>query len=391
MVFYSNDYSKDFLRKMNLIEEEILKEEEEFVFESLLIHENLVEKTITGTVGGIYRSLKKYFEAFISAVKGIYKKFIDNVTRLFKQSEKWLEQNKDYIFNSDLKNFKYEIFPYWVSAPFAKRIDNDLPQLNDGTINLIIENDNNKEYFIQECLKKVGLGNRNIRTGNGFEDDLKTVLRGNLSKKILGSELSTKISDIYEYCINYKDEHKKVKNLVNTIINGSNNAINKLREAERNNPTDPNQNKENKQNMSESSLLESFVLLEEIKENSVKQPTKGAAELAKAKNSATSISDINSRNKEHQNNNLNQNSNMEDNKYKGKSKSEIQKLISAYKIFLEVEQKFLSIRISIMEEKFKVYMSLLRAIAHRAMGQTDKRKQTGKTANNSERTGRLKF
>ena len=54
------------------------------------------------------------------------------------------------------------------------------------------------------------------------------------------------------------------------------------------------------------------------------------------------------------------------------------------KIVLEVVTSFVTTQMSIMEEKFKVYMKLLRKVAHRSMGQSLDSKANGKSVVNGE-------
>lgn len=356
MIINTNDYSKEFLRKIVLIEEELLESEENFIFESLsMLLREAEDKPASEKLQNNEDILKKYFKAFKTSIEGIFKKFLENVKKLHTSNQKWLEQNKETILKADLSNFTHEIFPYWTASSFAKRIDEGLPPLSDMVLNNIIKKNCNKEEFTTECLKKVGLGGKNIRPGEGFEEDLKTVLRGNYSRKVRGQELSSQLSGIYDYCYDYDDEHKKVIKLFNTIKDACNKGENKVTSIKMTNTEDPNSNKENKQQISES-----FILLEEVV-----KPQKGAAELAKQKGSASNPAELNKRNKE--------GNEQKENVVKstGMNKSDTKQMASAFKVFLDVEQKFLTVRITIMEEKFKVYMSLLRKIVELSNGKKD--------------------
>ena len=385
LVYNETDYITESNIEMKILNSDLNKDTELILMEALT-------NPVKAANNSFKRRFIQYFKNFIASLQGIIKRFIDNLTRLFKSNDTWLSDNASNILNCDLKNFEYEMFPYWNALEYQKRISNSLPKINDLHAKKIIELGNTKasyrDYLVNEVL---GMRSEKIRLANDgdFQDDLKMVLRGRLAKTILGKEMDRRLRSFFDYCRSYTTNQKTVQAIFNDIKVACNQATSKLNQQAAVLDNDPSNSPENQKEVKDNNTVvkESFdflnIFLEEAETGKPKEePSKGAAEIAKEKGSPTTPSELNKANEEKQEK---QEKKEEPNPYERKSKDEIKDLITAYQIYINVHQEILSVKMSNMEEQYKVYMKLMRIIARKAMGQSTSKKETGKNSTNAER------
>lgn len=398
MLTYSTNYNKEFVSRMFLIEQEIMQDEEMFLIESIsLLQEGIIKSVTKGTVkgasdvatgigSGVTKSVgghvKKFFESFIAAIKGVFKRFVENITHLFKSHEKWLRDNESYIMNADLSDYHDEIFPYWEEEETSKKLTSI--KILEQDIKTLVKKKADDKAVREFYMKRLGISSNRINTEDKakFTEDLKVYLRGGGSRIIKENEIRNRIPGIFTYCKNYASMHKDVQKAINDIEYFCKRAdklfkINNTELANQNQQkaADPNTAKENKQ-----TLGESFYFFSE------EQPSlKDSLEKQGKTTDPTSLS------KKIENNDKKEKTEEEkrkeveekENTFVKQNASQTQgDEIAMAKTMLNTVMTFITVRMELIEEKFKVYMRFLRRIARRSMGQSKRKQANGNSVNN---------
>lgn len=298
-------------------------------------------------VGSLRDKWKNFWRMIIQKIKDIWHKFIVNVDALVKKDESFLQKYKNQIFNADVSNFEYEIFPYWngFSALQATRI----PQFNELN-NTFMGSLESEDAFRNEWLKNIKKGNNS----SGLVDDLKEQFRGGASVTLKGSSLKGNLNGMYQYCLKYKSIMSQIKKDYDSIEK----AVTKAeQDAVRASLSTPSQNDQPASGKSES--LDFGFLLSEKGSNDLKDVHAKRAEQDQ-KRQENLQKDVGK---------LNQNVDTESTSQKDSEEADNSTRESAYgnqvkyRLYVSTCQKILGAKMSILEERYREYMGIFRKLA----------------------------
>lgn len=172
------------------------------------LNENLAEKVKTG------------FTKLMNTIVKIWNKFLENMNTLVKSDKGYLEKYKDVIIKKQLKDVKYTMYNY---QDGLKKLNScEIPAFN---YNIMKDHLVDKNTFInsQISFKNIASTNKTKEEPNML-DLAKTVFRGGPDTEAISSE-QLNMTDIFNYCYNYKDTAKLIEKDITYIQKAGSDAI----------------------------------------------------------------------------------------------------------------------------------------------------------------------
>ena len=282
--------------------------------------------------------VKEIFKLLKEKIRNLWFTFTSKMEELFKENSKWLKDNKNRILTNKIpKGLKVEVIPYWIGDSELNKFNllNIFPKLADSIDD--IKNMDDKYEFRKKYFASY------LKDNNKPEDlidDIKDKLKGSsTSIEVDDVQIQSKIKQIYNYCASYDSEVKKLNQEYNYLNNKMNEIINKV-----NNTKVKEQQQENMYInveeciLSEVSLYDVKLLEAEVVSDNTKKETKDQIK----KKVETKVGNTNT-----------DNINSEDDK---------DELVKGYTLYVSEYYNMLSCKMTVMEAKYKEYMSLLRII-----------------------------
>lgn len=275
---------------------------------------------------------KSFLQRLQEFFKSILEAFTNKVTRLTGRDLKWLHENEKKLKSMDCKGFSIEVIPYWkgpdIEAETKRLLDNlykDLGKLKGKTNVKVSELLFDSPDFIKKRIDP--LKNR-LRAGTITEPKPVT---------ISDSTLKSLVPKFIDYCMNYQS------NVVPFVKNQIKNIDREIKTVER----------EIKAVKESTILVEGAVL---IKDTELRYCV-GFSQLLEAETTSPTKVTVTKPEKKEDNDNT-ETSKEEPNVYEGKSKETLTYVNKA----LTLIKRILTTAMTVLEEKYTVYMKILRSL-----------------------------
>jgi hypothetical protein len=205
----AHDYNDDWMNfsiKMNeqfhyLREESfMLDHKAEFLNEDV----EILQEAVSDKIREFWKNLKK-------KIKELWARFKMMIDRLVKNDRDWLVKYKGRIMNAKLDDFEHEIHPYWKGSSVLQQTR--IPAFNAGNEDFMQSLED--ESTFRE--KHFGHLKDLTKDSENFVENLKENFRGGDKLIVKGSALKSRISGMYEYCMQYKSIAQAISRDYNNV------------------------------------------------------------------------------------------------------------------------------------------------------------------------------
>lgn len=205
-LFLAEQYAEQAELEM-YINESILISEGTNTFNNIdIIHESFVDK------------VKEAIKKFLQAIANMWHKFTESMDTLLKTDKAYLEKYKDIILKKQPIESTYTIHDYFDSKGKGQGtkllLNSPIPMINLNNMDTELESD---EKFLSTHFQKFIQG---AKAPYNLSDLAKAKFRGNDGEEIEYEARRLNMTDLYNYCYNYKklDDliSKDIKNIQNT-------------------------------------------------------------------------------------------------------------------------------------------------------------------------------
>lgn len=339
------NFHHEMTRQLNDIMFEQMERESEFIISSLENMMIVVNEAVQDN-----QKKRNIFQRIIDFIKRIFRAFTEKTKSLFATNKEWLEENAPKLKNLNYDGLELTIVPFWsFNTNKTKEIDNNISNVFRNLRNNPSEAEKYKDLddMKQKLFNKYSDENGDLT--NGFKNFFRTGNPKTVKPVTLkNNELKNKvIQEFIPYCMNYQSGTKIVSDQIKIMENEI-----KLVE----------------NIMDKKSINESYCLIEDCYFSETELVYCGNYIVTEAENQSTE------QNKQNQQT-TNQNNNPSPTKVEVKDygdketverKDEYEKFnskqLTAIKNLLQIQQTFIAAVMTVMEEKYNVYMKSMKQI-----------------------------
>lgn len=162
------------------------------------------------------KKMKNVFATLLDNITRLWKRFIEVADGFAKKDTDYLKKYKDIIINTKLEEDTYMMYDYEKGIPHIEKSSVpkfDFNRLKDDLVS--------EEGFINKHFKQYQSNDAS------FTDRAKQIFRGS-DKEVRIPSNRLKMSEIYDYCINYKLLVTEIENDMKEIERSGNDAIDKI-------------------------------------------------------------------------------------------------------------------------------------------------------------------
>ncbi len=341
--------SLNFLDIFHNIKEELI------IFNHFAVKDNFSLEILHEEEQKFFERVKDFLKNLWERIKEIFLKFQANISRLWTKNAEWIKKYEERILNADLKNFKYNIYPYWNGINHIMAVK--VPEFNKNNQGLI-ESLKNEQTFIEENWSKYKPINN-----NNFIDTLKFYFRGASDpKEISGLELKSRLKGIIEYCKNADDIIKNIKDDITKIERSIKQAERDTSSASAGSMQDQEKKSESFFSLSEADIPDAKEVKKHQKEMEEKNKQLKDSNNEERKETTEEVKKM----KENIKKDTTVNNKDENKKETPRIKN---KILDRYVLYVRVCQQVLGAKMSILEERYNNYMKMLRHIVDMEIGQ----------------------
>ena len=296
---------------------------------------------------GISDTVSNGISRLINSIVSIVEKFINEARKLSGANEKWLmnsEVKKCILNEKPLKDYEYTMYKYQDSE--QKIMGCKVPNFNFTALEKSLESE---DTFVQRYFKGIYQASQNIKKDQNKETKKISYLIPALDYFRGGSQESTvkqselNMSDMYNYCLDYKNIKSKIQEDVNNVKAAAKEAINKAKEVSKESVTD----------LYDGTFIYKSLLNEALERVDPEQKTTEKVDDKKDENQQSKPSD-------NYNNTEKGNSN-DINKDKVEKSGGLDEISKKIQIYLRVSCDILSAKLRVHEEMYNKYMAIMRA------------------------------
>lgn len=318
------------------------------IYSPLMIENAILQE---GKIGDFFRNIWDH-------IKALWQKFMAGVDNVFKSNESWFEKYESTLMNTNLRDFEWNMIPYWEGNTALERCK--IPSFNPldkNQLDYCAEAVSYREYIKKTYFQS----SKYIDTGDGFTDGLEYLFRGGEAKLMSGTEIASVLRSCISYCKSFNSVHQKVdqyyKNIEKCVKYAQTNAV-----VRSNGPDDnknvANTNDENK-NESYTFILEDDKTTTDSGVKKVEDQAKKVTELNKEllekrkKEMSDSVDTTNKDKKDFTDESIKKGS---------LTKEQADSRVKAYQNYVTVSQQVLSTKLKILKERYDMYMKMFKAI-----------------------------
>ncbi|MGL5330981.1 MAG: hypothetical protein ACRDD7_17090 [Peptostreptococcaceae bacterium] len=197
-----------------------------FINESILISEG---NNTSANIDIIYESfmdkVKETIMKILRSIAGMYHKFLEGMDTLLKTDRAYLEKYKDIILKKQHIDCQYTMYNYKVGIKTL--LNSPVPMINMSDMDSILESD---DKFISAKFNPFTHGSK---TPYNISDLAKSSFRGG-SEEITEDANKINMTDLYNYCYDYKKLEDIIKKDISNIQKVSTDLINEIDKHTRN-------------------------------------------------------------------------------------------------------------------------------------------------------------
>lgn len=339
------NFHYEMTRQLNDVMFEQMEKESEFIISSLENMMIVVNEAVQDP-----QKKKNIFTRIIEFIKRIFRAFTEKAKSLFNTNKKWLEENAPKLKKLNYDGLELTIVPFWLfNVNKAKEIDN----ISANVFRKLRNDPSEAEKYKDLDDMKQKLFNKFSDENGDLTNGLKNLFRTGNPKTVKPVTLKNKelknkvINEFIPYCMNYlsgpkfvSDQIKKMENEIKLVENI----------------------------MDKKSINESYCLIEDCYFSETELVYCGNYIVTEAENQSTEQNKPNQQTTNQNNNPSPTKVEVKDygDKYAIKRKNEYEKFnskqLTAIKNLLQIQQTIIAAAMTVMEEKYTVYMKSMKQI-----------------------------
>lgn len=315
-------------------------------------------------------SIKSGVQKLMDFVKKIFAKFLETMDTIIKSDVKYLEKYKDIILKRAPKEYDVDMYDYVKGTKLI--MTKNIPPFNHAMIETDLQS---RDVFIAKHFKEFVTGNAPYEN---FADQVKEKFRG---EEVTIESKDVNFTDMYNYCFNYK----KMKEVMEKDITFLNKAADEIikeveKKAKAGEISSSNEFAEVGKRDMYSVLYESFLNEDGTQPNAgaQQQAPKPAATTPQAgsKSNEDNAPKGGSTRTEPKDNNQSSTSDKPEEK-KPENKTIEKSYTDGMNVYVKVCGEYIGAKMTIAEEAYKAFMSVIKAHVRDFVGNADNDNQTG--------------
>ena len=384
-MLYSNISKDDILsleESMNILYMQDLLNESSILIESI---SNFV--ALSEAKESMLMKLKNILVALKNKIKELFIMFLDKVKELFTTDIKWLEDNKDTIFKLKVsKKLEIDIFPYWDADTNLNNFNltSKFPRINPN--NSAVDNSILVDLEDKETFRKKHFSNyfASKDDSNTLDEGLKKLFRGSSEEETFnGTVIQGKLPTMFTYCTNYKSSVSKLEKEYKILNERIDAVIKEIKDVDISAEEKEVEVPKDSEDKSKNESFNPFNLYLNIEECMYSDITPHDIELLgesignfnnllyemEIKSSGGSVGNSNTTkfDSDKAKKDAEELVTLKDSDKKNiKGDEDKAKLISKYRVYLSEYYFILSVKMTVMESKYKDYMKILRYLVRKS-------------------------